>query len=444
MKLTVCLVTRGREEYLDQLLLSFDELLLERNVQFLIIDNGSPIKVGERLASWNSYNADVSKLIRLEKNDSRPSTFWKLIQESGADWIIMPGDDDRLKPEGLREWRRALDQNPLLVAFGASADVMNEDGSLTGDSIFPSIDNVDSIFDRLAIALHGPAFIWPSLFFRVKNAPAQVPSSRYAFDWWAGINLLLSGQIQTTKSSALHYRIHSNQESSLAPLQRKFFEGVIWLNEFLHSSQYSAWVVSLDDNERVALWRSVSKLQPIYGNVNFGLPITFEVARLLVQTARSPKTASIIINDLALKLGVVLKKGEANNLFFKLTEDLELSNSNIEVSIEKGACKELQLAAQYFESESIHQSSTIILSCNHSTKSEYSVFINCFKLLGDSNRDNADILVNEITKHSENTGGIPRAISSGEMRMVNLLRSFWLQIPRKLRMVIRSVFHLKQ
>jgi hypothetical protein len=441
MQLTVCLVTRGREEYLDKLLSSFDELLLEKDVQFLIIDNGSPTKVAERLATWNSHNKGISKLVRLEKNDSRPSTFWKLIQDSGADWIIMPGDDDVLMPEGLREWRRALDQNPLLVAFGASADVINEDGALTGDSIFPSIHNLNSIFDRLSTALHGPVFIWPSLFFRVSKVPAQVPSSRYAFDWWAGINLLLSGQIQTTKSSILQYRIHSNQESSLAPLQRKFFEGTIWLNEFLHSSQYRAWVLSLNDNERITFWRSVSKLQPIYGDVNFGLPITFEVARQLVQTAKYPKTASTIINDLALKLGVVLKKGEANNLFLNMTEDIELGSSNIAVSIEIGACKALESAAEHFERDSTAKFTSIRLSCTHSTKSGDSIFINCSNLSGNFSQDNADILVNEITKHSENIGGIPRAISSGEMRMVIGLNALWSRIPRKLRNVIRSVFH---
>ena len=442
MQLTVCLVTRGREEYLDKLLSSFDELLLEKNVKFLIIDNGTAVKVAERLANWNSHNKNVSRLVRLEKNDCRPSTFWKLIQDSGADWIIMPGDDDVIKPEGLREWRRALVQNPLLVAFGASADVINEGGTLTGDSIFPSIHNVDSIFDRLSTALHGPAFIWPSLFFRVRKVPAQVPSSRYAFDWWAGINLLLAGQIQTTKTATLQYRIHPNQESSLAPLQRKFFEGTIWLNEFLHSSQYKAWVLSLNDNDRVTFWRSVSKLQPIYGDVNFGLPITFEVARQLVQTAKSPKTASIIMNDLALKLGIVLKKGEANNLFLNMTEDIEFGNSNIAVSIENGSCKALESAAGYFEIDSTDKFPAIRLSCTHSTKSGNSIIIDCSKLSEDFSQDNADILVHEITKHSENIGGIPRAISSREMRMVILLRAFWLQVPRKLRSVIRSVFHL--
>ena len=442
MQLTVCLVTRGREKYIDKVLSSFDELLLEKNVQFLIIDNGSTAKVAERLATWNSHNKGVSQLIRLEKNDSRPSTFWKLVQDCGADWIIMPGDDDVLKPEGLREWRRALNQNPLLVAFGGSAEVINEDGALTGDTIFPSIYNLSSIFDRIATALHGPVFIWPSLFFRVSKVPAQVPSSRYAFDWWAGINLLLSGQIQTSKSSILQYRIHPNQESSLAPLQRKFFEGTIWLNEFLHSPQYSAWVLSLNDNERITFWRSVSKLQPIYGDVNFGLPITFEVARQLVQTSKYPKTASIIINDLALKLGVVLKRGEANNLFLNIIEDIELCSSNIAVLIESGACKALELAAEHFERDSTAKVSSIRLSCTHTTKSENSIFIDCSNLSEDFSQDNADILVNEITKHSETIGGIPRAITSGEMRVVIFLKAFWSRTPRKLRNVIRSVFRL--
>ena len=48
MRLTVFLVTKGREKFLDEILNSF-ERLFEYDVDFLILDNGAPKSIGVKL-----------------------------------------------------------------------------------------------------------------------------------------------------------------------------------------------------------------------------------------------------------------------------------------------------------------------------------------------------------------------------------------------------------
>jgi glycosyltransferase involved in cell wall biosynthesis len=233
MKLTICLVTKGREQYLDQILSSFEPLLNDDAIEFLIIDNGTPVGIRERLNHWGYLNPNCVKIIRLETNDSRPSTFWNKVVEEGADWTVFPSDDDEFRPEIIAAWRSAIHRNSELVGFAASAEVMNANGSLTGEKLEPSARRFQSTLDQLASALHEPPFLWPSLFIRVSKLPIVVPNSRYAFDWWIGINLLIAGEVETTDMVGINYRVHVEQESFLAPLRRKYFEAEFWVDDFL-------------------------------------------------------------------------------------------------------------------------------------------------------------------------------------------------------------------
>ena len=52
MKLTICLVTKGRKEYLDEALNSYEKFIDTGEVDVIIIDNGSDSLSKEILNNW--------------------------------------------------------------------------------------------------------------------------------------------------------------------------------------------------------------------------------------------------------------------------------------------------------------------------------------------------------------------------------------------------------
>ena len=128
MKLTVFLVTKGREKFLDQILNSFEQLF-QLDVDFLILDNGAPHSIGVKLNSWKDKNPNRIKIVRFEINDSRQSTYWKVLKDNNVDWVVCPSDDDEIRFEIIADWKKALNQNPDIVGFAASAAIMDENGN---------------------------------------------------------------------------------------------------------------------------------------------------------------------------------------------------------------------------------------------------------------------------------------------------------------------------
>lgn len=442
MKLTICLVTKGRERYLDQILESLRFCLTDEEVQILLIDNGSDLACREKLDKWQAQNSPASKLVRFETNDSRFSTIWSVILKENIDWIILPGDDDQVRPEILAKWRDALTVDPDLVAFATASAVMDENGVLTGEIISPTAELSTSRIERIARALHEPAFVWPSLFFRVSKVNPDVPASRYVADWWVGINLLLTGNIKTTKSIGLNYRVHSSQESNLAPIRRKFFEGSLWIDALMRSERFFAWAGQLKDEERLLFWKAINQRKPIYGDDFSARPILFSIARVLMDTAKSPETAKAIVGDLALACGVFLKDDESMTLV--KSQDLVFGENlgNIRVTSADGACPTIVEACKLMKgglSARVFQ-----VSCTHSKKVASAIHIDCGSLPADNSDNCADLIVNAITRSCEARGDFEVALSNGERASLLMLRSLKKRLPGKLKTYLRNFKNLKK
>ena len=442
MKLTICLVTKGRERYLDQILESLCLCLADQEVQILLIDNGSDLACREKLIKWQSQNLPAVKLVRFETNDPRFSAIWHIILEANIDWIILPGDDDQLRPEILAEWGRAVATDPDLVAFATTSAVMDENGVLTGEIISPTAELSTSGIERIARALHEPAFVWPSLFFRVSKVNPDVPASRFAADWWVGINLLLAGNIKTTKSIGLNYRVHSSQESNLAPIRRKFFEGSLWIDALMRSARFVTWAGQLKDEERLLLWKAINQRKPIYGDDFFARPILFSIARVLMDTAELPETAKAVVEDLALASGVFLKDDESITLVNNQNPIFEESLGNIRVTSVDGACPPIIEACKLMKgglSAKVFQ-----VSCAHSGKTANAIHIDCGSLPVGNLDDCADLIVNAITSACEARGDFEVALSNGERASLLMLRSLKKRLPGKLKTYLRNLKNLKK
>lgn len=434
MKLTVFLVTKGREKFLDQILKSFEELF-ELNVDFLILDNGAPQSIGTKLNSWKNKNPNRIKIVRFEVNDSRQSTYWEVIKENNVDWVVCPSDDDEIRFEIIADWEKALNQNPDIVGFAASAAIMDENGNLTGENISPSASRYKTAIEQMAGGFYEPPFHWPCLFIRASSLPTITPNSRYAFDWWLGLRLLIAGTVVTSESIGVNYRVHPQQESFLAPLRRKYFEAHIWINDLANSAEFIEWVQSLSDPERVRFWDLLLRSLPIYGDSDFSRPILNTIYMNLVKTSSSAQTAIILANRYAFSTGVLLKNGEVKNLISQLPSLLNRMEGNINVLPAPNVCERVKYACEEISSESaIHH---YVISCIHSEKPADAIEIDCHNLHENLYEINADLIVGQITEYLEKSGVLSLIITSGEKILIQTFRKWKNRMPKFLRTYLR-------
>lgn len=437
MQLTICLVTRGREKYLDQILGSFEPLLQDGDISVLIIDNGATPDVTERLTAWQSLNLKSVKVIRFEVNDTRPPKFWSELVRQGVDWTVFPGDDDEFRPEIINEWKIAVLQNPELVAFAASAEIMDADGKLTGEFLKPSAGRYQSRLQQVAFALHEPPFVWPSLFLRVSRIPKPVPNSRFAFDWWISINLLIAGDVIISDSLGINYRVHPEQDSFSVPYRRKYFEAQFWIDDFLRSEDFLVWVKGLSDLEKLDFYKSVMIAKPIYGDPNFSRVLIETLTKAIMKSVNSPDLEQEFMALHAYENGVLLKDGEVKNLVHGFQDISKTHPGNLNVQFNADACELLRLASNLLIGSA--NALKVHVSCQHSKKLPNSVVVNCEKFVAGKSDVNADMIVNTITANFESQNRLNLTLTSGERALVNLLRRWKNKLPPVFRQLMKRL-----
>lgn len=438
MILTICLRTKGREKFLEQILNSFESSLKDPSIQFLILDNGTPISVSTRLNAWMLANPTSVDIVRLERNYSGESiAWWQVLQSRAIDWVVFPGDDDEFVPEIIDEWRLALKSKPHLVGFATSAAVMDENGVLTGEILIPSAIQHTSKMKQIANAFHEPPFLWPSLFLRLSQLPRKVPNSRFVFDWWIGLHLLLAGEVQISQSVGINYRVHKEQESFLAPLRRKYFEAQLWFDVLLHEEPFRVWCARLDDASRLAFWNQVTQTLPIYGHPIFSKPILATIYREIICGEQSSECLAKITADFALLNGVLLKGGEIKDLLTDRGAISQFDLGNVQIFTVPDTCKKVCDASDLIHGSD--SSKIFQVSCEHSKNNSESIKIDCSKLIDGSPLINADLLIYELTTFCENQHDFDFTLTNGEQAMVNLFRTWKRRLPRHLRELLKRL-----
>jgi hypothetical protein len=426
--LTICLWTRGREDFLPNTLLSFEKLFKYDFINFMLIDNGSSQEAQKILANWVRKFPDRTYIYRFEVNDTRFSKSWKLIREYATDWIVFPGDDDEFVPEIIEEWIESLQTHPNLVAFNASLQVINADGKASKINIYPNAAGIKNKIESIAQSFHCPPFNWPSLFFKLSAIPEEIPNSRYACDWWIGCNLLLSGEVLTTKSIGIRYRRHIGQESQRAPLRRKNFESYIWLSKLINGKIYLDWVRSLSDEEKIIFWDYLTANPPIYGDEVFNKLLLASIYFSLLHEIKSLAEKIILINRYASLNGVLLHKGQVVNLLeLNQTENI-LFSSNYSLQLGQGGCEKLIYILNNYDASAAYFNFKIY--CIHSQKLNDGVFIDCAKLKESDTEYNLDFITKEITNFLEQSDLFNFSISPKERKIILILRSYKRFIPQ--------------
>jgi len=438
MKLTICLLTMGREKYLEQILGSLEKAIGE-NVNILIIDNGAPASISLKLKSWQGIHPEKIEIIRFEQNDSRPWTFWRELHKKGVDWVVFPSDDDEFMPEIIEEFRRAVINNPELVGYATSAMIMDEAGRPTGEIVKPSILGIDLKLERIASAIHQPPFHWPGLFMRLSKLPIEVPNSRFAFDWWIGLQLLLVGEVGATDSIGIKYRVHPGQESFLGPLRRKYFEAQIWLLQFIKSKVFVNWLQDLNHSDQILFWACLLDRKPIYGDPKTSKIILAEIHNQLITDISSPLINLEISSMYAFANGILLKGSQGKHIigFCEVLDQFDVAN--IRVLADTNVCIDTQDASNLIQGNKNAQ--IFPISCIHSQSSDSKIIIDCGKYYSGNSYINSDLIINDITEFCELNGIFDLVLTDGEQMLINVFRKWKSRLPiqfRKLLKVLKS------
>jgi len=436
VELTICLITKGRIEYLDQLLNSLRGVSNYDWVKILIILNGAEKEVVNRIHEWASLRSEVTIESR-EINDVRPTILWPLVKRHSGGWCIFISDDDVFNADILPYFQKIVKGEPDLVAVTALAEVIDAGSFATGEVKRSILFEGASQIEAVAKSLHAPPFPWPTLFFDISKLPEVIPNSRYVFDWWVGIQLVLNGKIGFLEEICVQYRNHPQQESHLASHRRKYFEAFIWFEQMIQDLSFSRWINSLSEKEVIDFWELSLVNLPIYGDSQYS-SMLLNCLRSELAEHSSLIQRSKMLSDFAFLNGVPLKDEDLGSM---LSIDFNLipTYSNIEIEILSKTCSTISCAEEFF---SYNKGRKFQIGCKHSTdKTSKSILVNCELISSDFPQITSDLILFEITKNLEKSGDVSLTITPKERNIVLLLRKIRKLLPNSVLNLARKLLN---
>ncbi len=416
--LTVCLLTQGRQQ-ISEFIESARKLEDLSYVNFLIVDNASPLEQSKVIKDWASQQRGVTYL-RREKNTTDFNILWGEVKEFASEWVVFPGDDDRLLKPGFLEWKLKTDQDSSLNVVAMPAKIIDSDGHPTHEIQSPDFSAHRSQGASLARALHQPPFFWPSLFFKQDLISHNIPVSRFVLDWSTGVYLVSKASIATSELPSLEYRRHNTQESNLVSSNRKQFEAIYWLDEFISSSEFEVWFNNCHEDDIQDFWRGIIKDKPLYGQEDLAKILIFSIAKKILHTGVSARIRNVIVADLSLLFGALQYDDDFRESVEGLKNEKEVFG-NLRIIESHFHCEVLTALQPFFRGSDYAKS--VRLACTHSKSSRDAIWVDCSKYLGLPARQSRDLLLRDISEHFENLGMLDFRISPIERRLIRILRS---------------------
>jgi hypothetical protein len=434
MDLTICLITKGRAEYIDQLLESLEPVLEYDWVKILIVLNGTNLEFQTRIESWAVDKAAVLVECRIE-NESRPNYLWTSIRKHVNSWCTFISDDDVFNHEILNEIKKVFELNSRVVGIASSIEVINNAGNVTGEIINPKYNNEISSGKSFARAIHEPCFPWPSLYFDVNTLPEILPNSRYVFDWWVGLQLLMIGEVAIISDPGIKYRVHSGQESSIAANKRKYLEALVWFIRLVESEEFKKFIMRLSQSDQLDFWHEIHRIKPIYGNSLFSNILTFSIAEAMIPVVNNDIRVEIL-NKLAFSNGVLLKRGES--IYFMTGFSSVSNSSNFRVEFVNGTCSSVTSLSDYFsDTDGLEP---VKCYCKHSITQESGYLVDCDLITSADSHLRADVLTMQLMTSMESEGFFDFTFTPFEIALVKFYRNLKRKIPLKLLGKVRKYF----
>ena len=427
MKLTICLVTKGREKYLAEALKSYESFLSTGEVDIIIIDNGSDTISRNILCDWKMKHDLQVHYYRCENNEKLGIPyFWKVIGSYEPQWILFPGDDDVLVFDIFNQWKKILKNNNSLNAFAASGQVVNSKGDITGEIRLPAILGALSDIEKTAQALFEPPFFWPCLFMRYSAVPEAVISSRFVFDWWVGLQLVLNGSIETSKHIGLKYRVHEMQESFQASSRRKHFEGFNMVSSVINSVSFENFLERLTDIELSMFFNLCIDKKLLYAQPEYNMALMNDLTFKVIKYAKSNLVKTEIAEKYLRGSGIYTKKYDLETIFNRLELPYQESLGNVGVIFSENTCTSVTRAGKYFRTDGFNM---VTIGCVHSiSKSKYTQ-INCEMMDEFDEKDVADQILVALDEIAVNQGVLNFIVSPFEKKLITIYRSLKLSTP---------------
>ena len=428
--------------FLVEALRSYEKFIHAGQVDVILIDNGSDSESTRVLLDWTTKHKDKVRYFRNEVNNPAGFTyFWEIIESCNPEWILNPGDDDILVFEAYASWLDALEKNPDMNAFATSANLINVRGHFTGEVKAPAIIDVTNPLEMIACSLNQPPFFWPSLYFRFAAIQKPVLISRFVHDWWIGLQLILAGQVHSTSSVGILYRVHTGQESFQVPSRRKYFEGYNMLSDFIRGPAFQGVIEKFSDSDKEKLFDLCTLDRPLYSHPDYSLFLIKDLADVLRRISKSQEFINHVSEKFALSAGVYTKKFDLGNLYTGYVNNNPATSDsygNFSLVFSSKVCTELNDARQFF---ALSGSTKIFVHCNHSTSDSKSLFIDCNQFKQLSMLEISELILVLINQQLEMNGQLSFTFTPFEKNVISFVRKFKFKFPRIVT-IIKSVWKI--
>jgi len=427
MRLTICLITKGRELFLNDALLSYEPFIKTGEVKVILIDNGSNDQSRNVLLEWKTQNSKFVEYLRVEENVSVGTPyFWEQIKQFNPEWIVFPGDDDILVFDIFDEWKLAVSNNPNLNAFACSAVLINSDSEPIGTERTPAILKSMSKPSQLAMGIHESPFLWPGLIFKFDSVITQVPFSRYVFDWWVGLQLISVGDACSTNKIGVRYRVHGQQESFQTTSRRKYFEGYNMLSDYINSSIFIEALEKFSELELFEFFNNCFEYKPVYGQPEYFVSLMKEISLATLRIQKFKHLYNEVLNKYIFSANILSKRGDLTNTYTGYSHFEKDTEGNVAVAFQKQVCDLVIGSQKYFNAQSEKE---YLVKCHHSPRKSAGIFIDCYNLSNLSEIEIADLLLLAINTHLETIGVINFTLTPFERKLLTYYRKLKSRLP---------------
>jgi hypothetical protein len=436
--ITLCLITKGRPEYLDQLLESFDQVVEYPYVKFLIILNGTSEEVRDSFESWASAYRNRVEVHFFKENDGRLATFLPVIKSIKSDWVCFPSDDDIVEKEFFGQWEGFISNFNECGAIATSLNLIDEQGKLLGILKKPSYKVEMPSEQRAAKSFSECPFLWPGLIIKVDQLPMSVPSTRYVSDWWIGLHLIFTSNVRVDNSVFTRYRVHGQQESNVSSLSRKNLEALIHLGAFVRSEEFSNWIMELEVTQVIGFLESLIKYPPIYGDPKFSGEFVSLVTGTVeaIRGGDDIRSVSKLVN--AYSHGVIIDDSQSIYLEDSRIDLMRMSvEINLKLVFNEMCCETIKSVQDGIKGISLIYPA-VLVGCLHTNNSENNVVLNCEAL--HSRPQILDALAQGANEYLQKSGVFDSSVSQFEYSLVLRVRRLKKYIPSYL---IKRLYRLK-
>jgi hypothetical protein len=435
-EITLCLITKGRPEFLRPLLQSLERVIKHKNVHIYVVLNGVESKVSTIFQDWGEIHSGRVKFLQFVDNDPDISRMWNEVISLKTEWVMFPSDDDVINDAFFNDLD-FLESLPLKIgAVATPLRLIDSKGIESGLTRRPAFSANSSRAENVAKAFSQSPFLWPGLIARVSALPRRIPSARYVADWWIGLYLILSTGIEVRDNSAIFYRVHEKQESFAATSSRKNLEAITHLGDITKSTTFADWLNGCEALEVLEFLRLIRKYPPLYGEIKFSSELVSVITSRVIEMRSEALVHQNALFTHAYAHDVLIHDSQLKFFFSKpAPQDLERDEYNFKFKLLDQVCQKMKdtLSA----SKDVSKEPFLNVGCNHTSRFKTQIRLDCERF--ELKSDLIDQLLLQSAAYFQSEEVFQNVVSPFEYRLIKKFRSSKQLIPRYLIVLLQKI-----